>query len=293
MHRRMVHYSALVLKEGLIHAFGKTKNQRRSGACVYLGLFGYADHSGCYEPNYATIANTQGLLNYTAKEVEHYVNILIEQKKILTYRTESGKVYHWIINFLEHQRLNNPGPPTIPLPEWIQYGRHKYPNGKEVSVYKVDISKLPVDYQHLFKDARSSLLVASISERKGREGNKRSGGADAPLLSPTLQGVCSQLISHFKLPTEPDESKAQFHPIGFIKKARKADVPIDVIEKILNSLAEQKNNIRNPYAWLVTVVNQECANYNFQLSVAESEENKKPSGVFQQIGKVFGVGVGS
>jgi len=82
-----------------------------------------------------------GALNFTAKQVEVYIKLLITAKKIVEYKVTGVKI-HWLVNFLKHQKVVNASTPSLPLPNWIKFEIKHYPSGKAYAVYKIDESSL-------------------------------------------------------------------------------------------------------------------------------------------------------
>lgn len=135
------------------------------GLHLYFRLWGIADDSGVYEPRYADIALKMGALNFSHKEVENYIQKLVDGGKVIPF-VSNGTTYHWLKNLLKHQPLNNPSPPKYPLPDWISCKIRKYPSGKKFAVYHLIEEKLP--------EITSSLPVDYPSVKKKRKETKRN-----------------------------------------------------------------------------------------------------------------------
>lgn len=118
------------------------------GLHLYIRLWGIAEDWGGYEANYEDIALQMGALKFTIKEAKKFIESLISTGKIVPYDTGNGRIYHWLKNFSKHQPLNNPGPPRLPLPEWISCELKTYQSGKTYAKYGVITEKLPVGYQY-------------------------------------------------------------------------------------------------------------------------------------------------
>ncbi len=166
------------------------------GRLFYQGLWCVADDSGCFEMN--TLLLKMKIFPgdaITPEDIEGYLATLLDLGKVIAYEVE-GKRYGWLKNFHKHQTLQKPSPPTVPLPDWIEwhgekeYGsqRHKYfyalvENGSGHDLKEED----PV--QDASRTEEGHDPEASGPEEKGREGkgskeNKTtrqdSGGSPAP-----------------------------------------------------------------------------------------------------------------
>lgn len=113
------------------------------GLHLYIRLWGIAEDSGVYTPNYSDISLQLGALKFSSEEVKKLIKNLIRAKKILVFR-ENKREFHWLKNFLKHQTLNNPPPPKLPLPKWLKCVHHKFKSGKEYVKYSIILSELPV-----------------------------------------------------------------------------------------------------------------------------------------------------
>lgn len=116
------------------------------GLHLYIRLWGLADDSGVYQPNYKDIALRMGALKFTDKEVSDMIYGLIQVGKIIPFTGSTGKPYHYLKNFLRHQPLRNPAVPKYPLPEWIHCEIKEYRSGKKYANYSIIHENLPVGY---------------------------------------------------------------------------------------------------------------------------------------------------
>ncbi len=110
------------------------------GRLLYQGLWCVADDSGCFELNSLLLKMKilPGDQNITTEDIQKYLDILIEQKKIITYEVNDKK-YSWIKNFHKHQTLNKPNSPTVPLPSWITFhGEEEYGTERHKYYYEID-----------------------------------------------------------------------------------------------------------------------------------------------------------
>ena len=142
------------------------------GLHLYIRLWGIADDSGVYYPNYSDIALKMGALRFTAAETEAFIDSLIKVQKIIPFEIQdTGKSYHWLKNFLNHQTLNNPSVPKLPLPEWISMEVHTYKSGKKFAKFSVNGEKVPGHYQNstgsLLVDGKSVVTVTSNGNSNG------------------------------------------------------------------------------------------------------------------------------
>lgn len=113
------------------------------GRLFYQGLWCVADDSGCFDKNtlYLKMKIFPGD-DISGTSLENYIQILEKEGKIIPYEV-NGKYYGYIKNFHKHQKLDKPSPPTIPLPEWIEWhGEEVYGNQRHKWHYEVkDISE--------------------------------------------------------------------------------------------------------------------------------------------------------
>ena len=117
-------------------------------------------------------------------KIEGYLTVLMRLHKVIPFESD-GKTYGYIKNFHVHQRLDNPSPPTLPLPEWICWiGGEK----RHQSLYMIRLIKDSPDWlRQIFKRVPPRLrLVEDMSitnevhvsdasplkEEKGKEKNK-------------------------------------------------------------------------------------------------------------------------
>ena len=143
--KRVIDTDELLFDEELFEAVGA------NGLWLYVRLWSIAEDFGGYEPNYGSISLKTGVLKLTKSYVNQTIEKFIKLGKILTYCV-NGKTYHWLRNLLKHQRLNNPAPPTLPLPPWVSCEIKQYKSKKKYASYTIDweiltshTSSLPVD----------------------------------------------------------------------------------------------------------------------------------------------------
>jgi hypothetical protein len=270
--------------DGLAHSFDLIPElgPRGRGAWVYVCLWSVAEDSGVYDPDYKEIANRLGAFKFSAKEVEQFIKVLLQKKKIISFNDESGRIFHWIVNFTRHQPLKNPSPPRLPLPPWVTCELHKYKSGKQYAKFTITPGSLPVGY----REPTGSLLVGSRNETETEtETETNKGGADGPLLDEKekfkearehLEVQANILMEHFNITEafELEKNNGSFHPTGFIYKAVKNKIPIDVIIQVIDSMVKQRESIKNPQAWLINVLKSEYQNYNFEQVLQDHEKRK-------------------
>jgi hypothetical protein len=167
--KRIIDTEELYFKAELVKLLGNR------GLHLYIRLWGIAEDWGGYEPKYADIALKMGALRFTAKETEKFIGLLVTNKKIIEYNG-CGRKVHWIINFMEHQPLDNPSPPKLPLPEWIGCELLEYKSGKKYAKYSIIPEKLPVGYQSA---TRNGVTNSNSNETKQNSNSKEN----KPLLS--------------------------------------------------------------------------------------------------------------
>lgn len=114
--KRVIDTDELLFDEELFEAVGK------DGLWLYVRLWSLAEDWGGYEPRYGSIALKTGILRLSSETVQEIIEELIILGKIVPYEA-NGKTFHWIKNFLKHQRLNNPTPHSLPLPPWVIGGK--------------------------------------------------------------------------------------------------------------------------------------------------------------------------
>ena len=138
---------------------------KERGLHLYIRLWGLAEDWGGYAPKYSDIALRMGALKFTTKQVEDYISKLLNNRKIIQYEVNGRKI-HWIVNFLKHQKLDNPSPPTLPLPEWISCELCEYKSRKKYAKYTIIPEKLPVDYQSTTSKRETETVTETKRNRK-------------------------------------------------------------------------------------------------------------------------------
>jgi uncharacterized phage protein (TIGR02220 family) len=129
------------------------------GLHYYIRLWGVAEDWGGYKPNYEDLSLQMGALKILPKKCEEFDRKLIESGHIIRYQI-NGQPIHWLKNLMDHQPLNNPTPPKLPLPEWMDVEIHEYKSGKKYAKYRIIRDKLPDEYQ----DSTGRLLVTLETE---------------------------------------------------------------------------------------------------------------------------------
>lgn len=153
------------------------------GLHLYIRLWGLAEDSGVYVPNYSDIALQLGALKFSSEEVKTLIKNLIKSKKIFVFH-ENKKEFHWLKNFLKHQTLNNPPPPKLPLPKWVKCELKKFKSGKEYAKYDVNLNELPVILKVSSKITSSLPVPQKRNETKRIETNRKETETETETLSP-------------------------------------------------------------------------------------------------------------
>lgn len=125
------------------------------GVLIYVRLWSLAEDWGGYEPNCFEIAMKCGGLRARIEEVQDVMTKLVNLKKVIPYEV-GGRTYHWSVKLMKHQPLDNPSPPRLPLPPWIDCTICKYRSGKKYARYEIASNRLPDGYE----DITGSVLVA-------------------------------------------------------------------------------------------------------------------------------------
>lgn len=107
----------------------------RDGRMFYIGLTQLADDSGCLDDDMLAFkmhlypADNDVDLDY----LQRYRDKLVEMGKLIPYESE-GKACLYLANFHKHQSLRSPAPPSVPLPEWIEWetSKKKRTSGKYI-----------------------------------------------------------------------------------------------------------------------------------------------------------------
>lgn len=141
------------------------------GLHLYIRLWGIAEDSGVYTPNYSDISLQLGALKFSSEEVKKLIKNLIKAKKILVFH-ENKREFHWLKNFLKHQTLNNPPPPKLPLPKWLKCVHHKFKSGKEYVKYSTIQSELLVIHKATAGITSSLPVAMKRNETKRNETNR-------------------------------------------------------------------------------------------------------------------------
>lgn len=91
------------------------------GRLFYLGTWSVAEDSGVLtmSPLSLKMKIFPGD-DISPEQLETYINRLVQMRKIVPFEY-GGKQYGWIKNFNRHQKLDNPSPPTLPLPSWVNW----------------------------------------------------------------------------------------------------------------------------------------------------------------------------
>lgn len=167
--KRVIDTDELLFDEELFEAVGK------DGLWLYVRLWSLAEDWGGYEPRYGSIALKTGILRLSSETVKEIIEELIILGKIVPYEA-NGKIFHWIKNFLKHQRLNNPTPPSLPLPPWVICEVKEYKSKKKYASFQIDweklascTSSLPVGYQNTTSSPRNRNETETETETRRKD----------------------------------------------------------------------------------------------------------------------------
>ncbi len=160
------------------------------GLHLYIRLWGLAEDWGGYKANYDDISLQTGALRISAKKVKSYIQTLIKSKHIIPYRA-GDEEYHWIRSFMDHQSLNNPSAPRLPLPPWISCEIKEYKSGKKYAKYSLIAEKLPVPYQYPTSTLPVVLETETETETEKKEKRKESRAFRPPSLQ-EVEAYCKE-----------------------------------------------------------------------------------------------------
>jgi hypothetical protein len=170
--KRVIDTDELLFDEELFEQIGI------KGLWLYVRLWSLAEDWGGYEPKYGSIALKMGVLKMETEEVRSTIAKLITLGKIIPYwigslhNLENESQYHWIKNLLKHQPLNNPAPPSLPLPPWITCEIKEYASKKKYASYRIDLEKLASYTSSLPEHYQSRLPVALETKRNETKRNE-------------------------------------------------------------------------------------------------------------------------
>ncbi len=177
--KRVIDTDELLFDDELFNEIGER------GLWVYVRLWSLAEDWGGYDPKYGSIALKMGVLRMTAEEVESTIVKLINLGKIIPYEV-AGLHNHWIRNLLRHQPLNNPAPPTLPLPPWITCKIKEYASKKKYASYRIDTDILASHTSSLPESYYGILPVALETKRNETEKETRKALSAEPTISPKI-----------------------------------------------------------------------------------------------------------
>jgi hypothetical protein len=251
--KRIIDTEEFYFKADLVSLLGER------GLHLYIRLWGIAEDWGGYEPKYSDIAFKMGALRFEERETKKYINRLIERGKIIEYNKD-GKLVHWIVNFLEHQPLDNPSPPKLPLPEWVGCEILEYKSGKKYAKYVIIQEKLPVAYRSPTSNGvtvtkRNSNVTVTVTNKT------EPSAAEAALKKVYDTGFnIYQLIAKTKkeLHWGPDQK-----------------FPDEVILKVCEQYFKDKGTIKKQFPWFIKVLSMESAAYQARKNIEENEKAKK------------------
>jgi len=105
----------------------------------YIGLIQLADDSGCLEYSPRMIKRLLFPEEMSTEEVASLLAELIASGQLVSYDAD-GKRCLYIRHFHDHQSLDSPARPEVPLPHWITY--EPYPSNKRQGRYVINDAAL-------------------------------------------------------------------------------------------------------------------------------------------------------
>lgn len=142
------------------------------GRLLYQGIWCVAEDSGCFElnPLLLKMKVLPGDQDVTTDDIKEYLEILIDQKKIISYEV-SDKRYGWLKNFNKHQSLNKPNPPGVPLPEWITFhGEEEFGSDRHKYFYEIDYGYLEDEKKNPVENHRKDSGKTEDIQEKEKNG---------------------------------------------------------------------------------------------------------------------------
>lgn len=146
-----------------------------AGRLFYQGLWCVADDSGCFAID--ALSLKMKIFpgdNIEIATIQQYIDKLIEIGKIVPYDV-GGKHYGWIKNFIKHQKLDRPSPPTIPLPPFIVW----HGEAKERHKWYYEVLDISQNQQRQFDDTSATSQRTDIDhdtiEKKRKEEKRKEG----------------------------------------------------------------------------------------------------------------------
>jgi DnaD/phage-associated family protein len=146
-----------------------------AGRLFYQGLWCVADDSGCFAID--ALSLKMKIFpgdNIELSAIQQYLDKLIDINKIIPYEA-NGKRYGWIKNFIKHQKLDRPSPPTIPLPPFIIW----HDEAKERHKWYYEVIDISNKQQRQFDDTSATSQRMDIErdtiEEKRKEEKRKEG----------------------------------------------------------------------------------------------------------------------
>ena len=226
--------------DALLHKVALVRALKATGIIVYEVMWGNAEDWGGIELDAESLALRTGALKVNAKQIENIFRILIKDlKKIVPYQAD-GKHYGWIRSLLEHQPLNNPALPILPLPEWISYEEKQYPSGKKYAKYAIIQGKIPVAYQNTTRNRDTIPYLTIPKDTKDISKAEPSAALQAALKKISDDGLnIYSLINQLK--------KRMKQPKDFC-------FPEEVLLGVCAAYDRDKGKIDKPWPWFIKVI---------------------------------------
>lgn len=211
--RRVIDTDGLYFDTELVRLLGY------EGLHFYIRLWAIAEDWGGYEFKPDDISLATGALKITPKKVENFCKKLIDADKIIAYSV-NGRTYHWLTHFMEHQSLNNPSIPKLPLPDWIDCKiKVNEKTKKKTAQYEIITSKLPVPYQYHTGKPRKDLDLDFDLDKKRKDldlKGKTEGSKSTPFASLDQPNSTGQDTPKPTPPQPPPKTLKDLQPKGIV-----------------------------------------------------------------------------
>lgn len=134
----------------------------REKRMLFQGLWCIADDSGCVENDSwavkVLVFPSPMDSDITPDVIEQFIDEFADEDRIIFY-TADGKQCFYIVNFHEHQRIDTPAAPDVPLPEWISW--EPYPSNSRAGKYKIGNPYSKTDNQPTDEEENQEELQSS------------------------------------------------------------------------------------------------------------------------------------
>jgi hypothetical protein len=179
------------------------------GLLIYQGLILLAEDSGCLECHPLQIKALAFPMRdlVTPELIAQTISLLVQHGKAIVYENGGGKQYINLPNFLKHQALRSPAPPTIPLPPWVQYHKPEEGERHKCGRYELVESAIPAQESvgncttsyELLQTSTLSIPFVSNSVPEGEsEREVDEGKVERPMLTGAESARREKLKPHWK-----------------------------------------------------------------------------------------------